>query len=67
MKSAPSCPDDPPLTGEVLPPEPDRDEALRFLAKHGVKPVRVKSYRSIEEVAAILAAETGTSSREDGQ
>lgn len=50
-----------PLTGEVMPPEPDRDEALRFLAKHGRRAPTVKSYRSIEEaVAAIRAAEIDT-------
>lgn len=57
MKSAPSCPPDPPpLTGEVLPPEPDRDEALRFLAKHGRRGPTVKSYRSIAEAFAAIAA-----------
>lgn len=57
-----------PLTGQVLDPEPSREEALRFLAEHGVKPPRVKPYRSIEEaVAAIMAAETGTRPREGGR
>ena len=68
MKKTSQTYDPAPLTGEVLDPSPDREEALRFLAQHGVKPPRVKSYRSIEEaVAAIMAAETGTPPRERGR
>ena len=64
MKKTSQPSEPPPLTGEVLDPSPSREEALRFLAEHGVKPPRVKSYRSIEEaVAAIYAAETGTQGR----
>ena len=57
-----------PLDGEVLDPQPDRDEALSFLAGHGVQPPRVRSYRSMREaIAAIIAAEIGVPPREGGR
>jgi hypothetical protein len=52
-----------PLEGEVLPPKPEPatyEELADFLATHGVKPPRPKSYRSFKAaLSAIVAHEIG--------
>jgi hypothetical protein len=52
-------PDPAPLEGEILPPKPEAasyEELADFLAAHGRKPPRPKSYRSFKAALSAIVA-----------